>query len=103
MHPGYLPDGGICFTSTRCEYVDKGQIGTKWLWAMRPDGSGSAEVFGNNVALPPTILPVARDTELANKGLAVLRGMSRAYGGCARGRIVIAACHAASAFGAAAG
>jgi len=106
MHPCYLPDGGICFTSTRCEYgtlcdapdvlatavlyridgdgsnmtkltnsavsefspsvmndgriiysrweyVDKGQIGVKCLWAMRPDGSGSVEIFGNDIALPP--------------------------------------------------
>jgi len=109
LGPCYLPDGGICFISTRCEYgilcnpddtltttvlyrmdgdggnltkltnssvseaspsimndgrilytrweyVDKGQIGVKCLWAMRPDGSGSAEVFGNNIALPPSLL-----------------------------------------------
>ena len=95
MHPCYLPDGGICFTSSRCEYgtlcakpdiltttvlyridgdggnmekltnsavsefspsvmedgrilytrweyVDKGQLGVKCLWAMHPDGGGSA-------------------------------------------------------------
>ncbi|MHC4800286.1 MAG: TolB family protein, partial [Planctomycetota bacterium] len=106
MHPCYLPDGRIVFTSTRCEYgvlcdgpdkltssilyridgngknmvkltnsavsefspaimhdgriiynrweyVDKGQIGVKCLWAMRPDGSGTAELFGNDIALPP--------------------------------------------------
>jgi len=106
MHPCYMPDGRIVFTSTRCEYgtlcdgpdklstavlyridgdgrnmvkltnsavsefspaimhdgriiyhrweyVDKGQIGVKCLWAMRPDGSGTAELFGNDIALPP--------------------------------------------------
>lgn len=106
MHPCYMPDGRIIFTSTRCEYgtlcdgpdklstavlyridadgknmvkltnspvsefspaimhdgriiysrweyVDKGQIGVKCLWAMRPDGSGTAELFGNDIALPP--------------------------------------------------
>jgi hypothetical protein len=106
MHPCYLPDDRIVFTSTRCEYgvlcdgpdkltssilyridgdgqnmvkltnsavsefspaimhdgrilynrweyVDKGQIGVKCLWAMRPDGSGTAEIFGNDIALPP--------------------------------------------------
>lgn len=109
MHPCYLPDGGICFISTRCEigtlcdgpdvftttvlyrmdgdggnmekltnssvseaspsimndgqilytrweYVDKGAVSVKCLWSMRPDGSGSAEVYGNDIALPPTFL-----------------------------------------------
>jgi len=109
LQPCYLPDGGICFISTRCEYgilcnpddiltttvlyrmdadggditkltnssvseaspsvmndgrilytrweyVDKGQIGVKCLWAMRPDGSGTVEVFGNDIPLPPSLL-----------------------------------------------
>ncbi|MHC4638350.1 MAG: HzsA-related protein [Planctomycetota bacterium] len=109
MHPCYLPDGGICFTSSRCEYgilcdapdilstavlyrmdgdgknmvrltnsavsefspavmndgriiysrweyVDKGQIGIKCLWAMRPDGSASVEIFGNDIPLPPVFI-----------------------------------------------
>ena len=109
MHPCYLPDGGIVFTSTRCEYgtlcdapdiltsailyrmdgdggnmemltnssvsefspsmmsdgrilytrweyVDKGQLGIKCLWAMRPDGSGSVEIYGNDIPFPPTLL-----------------------------------------------
>ncbi|MFC1600844.1 TolB family protein [Candidatus Sumerlaeota bacterium] len=109
MHPCYLPDGGIAFTSSRCEYgtlcdapdhlatavihrmdgdgknmkqltrspvsefspsmlsdgriiytrweyVDKGQLGVKCLWAMRPDGSGSSEVYGNDITFPPTFL-----------------------------------------------
>jgi len=106
MHPCYLPDGGICFTSTRCEYgilcdapdffttcvlyrmdadggniqkltnsavsefaptvmndgrilyhrweyIDKGHVNTKCLWAMRPDGTGSVEIYGNDIAWPP--------------------------------------------------
>ena len=109
MHPCYLPGGGFCFTSTRCEYgtlcdapdilstavlyrvdadganlrkltnssvsefspsmmpdgrilyarweyIDKGQIGVKCLWAMRPDGTGSVEIFGNNHSYPPTLI-----------------------------------------------
>ncbi len=109
MHPCYLPDGGIVFVSTRCEYgtlcdapdalstavihridgdgknmvkltnsavsefspsmlsdgrilytrweyVDKGQLGIKCLWAMRPDGSGTVEIYGNDIHLPPTFL-----------------------------------------------
>jgi len=113
MHPCYLPDGGIAFISTRCqygvlcdspdnftctvlyrmdadggnmhklssgalseaapvamtdgrilytrwEYVDKGAVSVKCLWAMNPDGSGSAEVYGNTLSLPPTLI-YARD------------------------------------------
>jgi hypothetical protein len=109
MHPCYLPDGGIVFTSTRCEYgtlcdaddvfstavlhrmegdgthiekltnssvsefcptmmadgrllytrweyVDKGQLGAKCLWAMRPDGTGTAEVYGNDIPFPPSFM-----------------------------------------------
>jgi hypothetical protein len=109
MHPCYLPDGGIVFTSTRCEYstlcdapdilatavlhridgdgshmqkltnspvsefspsmladgrvlytrweyVDKGQLGVKCLWAMCPDGTGTVEIYGNDIALPPSFL-----------------------------------------------
>ncbi len=108
MDPCYLPDGGICFISTRCqygilcdapddftttilyrmdadggnmqkltnssvseatpsvttdgrilytrwEYVDKGAVSVKCIWAMRPDGSGSTEVYGNDISLPPTM------------------------------------------------
>ena len=109
MDPCYLPDGGICFISTRCqygilcdgpdvftttvlyrmdanggnqekltnsalseatpavtndgrilytrwEYVDKGAVSVKCIWAMKPDGTGSSEVFGADIALPPTFI-----------------------------------------------
>jgi len=109
MHPCYLPDGGIVFASSRCEYgtlcdspdalattvlhrmdgdgshitkltnspvsefspsmmadgrvlytrweyVDKGQLGIKCLWAMHPDGSGSVEIYGNDIRVPPSFL-----------------------------------------------
>ncbi len=109
MNPCYLPDGGICFISTRCEYsilcdgpdiftttvlyrmdadggnmrklsnssvseatpsithdgrilytrweyLDKGAVSVKCLWAMNPDGSNSMEIYGNDIALPPTLL-----------------------------------------------
>jgi hypothetical protein len=104
MHPCYLPDGGIAFTSTRVErsvlcgghsltvpslhrvnadgsgltllsrgalsefcptvmndgrilynrweYVDKGAGAVQSLWAMFPDGSHSAEIYGNNITTP---------------------------------------------------
>ncbi|MDD4869607.1 MAG: hypothetical protein PHR77_03535 [Kiritimatiellae bacterium] len=105
VHPCYLPDGGFCFASTRCqhgvlctpnhylacttlfrcdadgsevrpisqgmlseftptmmedgrilynrwEYVYKGIAAVQPLWVMRPDGSGSEEFYGDNVANP---------------------------------------------------
>jgi hypothetical protein len=108
MSPCYLPDGGICFVSTRSqygtlcdagdyltsttlfrmeadgtklrqlttsavseqtptltedgrilysrwEYVDKGAVSVKCIWAMYPDGSSSREVYGANINLPPTL------------------------------------------------
>jgi len=109
MHPCYLPDGGICFISTRCqygilcdgpddftttvlyrmdadgknmtrlsnssvseespavlldgrimytrwEYVDKGSVSAKCLWSVRADGSGSAEIYGNDIVDPNTMV-----------------------------------------------
>ena len=109
MHPCYLPDGRIVFSSTRCEfsvlcdgptklttavlyridsdgknmvkltnsavsefsptimhdgrilynrweYVDKGQIAVKCLWAMHPDGSSSQEIYGNDIPYPPVFI-----------------------------------------------
>lgn len=109
MSPCYLPDGGIAFVSTRCqygilcnspgyftttviyrcdadgsnvrkltnssvseaspsctadgqilytrwEYVDKGAVSAKCLWSMRPDGTNSQEVYGNDISLPPTFI-----------------------------------------------
>ncbi|MCL2005816.1 MAG: hypothetical protein FWG73_06590 [Planctomycetaceae bacterium] len=107
MEPCYLPDGGIVFASTRCqfsvlcdpddvftvknlyrmnadgtgiraltysalseatptilsdgrilyhrwEYVDKAAGNAKPLWSINPDGSGSAEVYGNTISFPET-------------------------------------------------
>ena len=51
--PSVLPDGRILYT--RWEYVDKGAVSVKGLWAMRPDGTASSEIFGNDIALPPTL------------------------------------------------
>ncbi len=105
VHPCYLPDGGLCFASTRCEhgvlctpnhylactnlfrisadgsnlqpisrgalseftpammddgrilynrweYVYKGIAAVQSLWVTRPDGSGSEEFYGDNIANP---------------------------------------------------
>lgn len=52
--PSVLPDGRILYT--RWEYVDKGAVSVKCLWAMRPDGTASEEVYGNDISLPPTMI-----------------------------------------------
>jgi hypothetical protein len=52
--PSVLPDGRILYT--RWEYLDKGSVAVKALWAMKPDGSASSEIYGANVALPPTFI-----------------------------------------------
>ena len=52
--PAILPDGRIMYT--RWEYVDKGAVGPKCLWAVRPDGTASAEIYGNDIPFPPTMI-----------------------------------------------
>jgi len=52
--PVLMPDGRLLYT--RWEYVDKGAVSVKCLWAMRPDGSASSEVYGNDIDLPPTLI-----------------------------------------------
>lgn len=52
--PVVLSDGRVMYT--RWEYVDKGAVSVKGLWAMKPDGSASAEIYGNDISLPPTLL-----------------------------------------------
>jgi hypothetical protein len=52
--PCVLPDGRVMYT--RWEYVDKGAVSVKCLWAMNPDGSGSVEIYGNDVAIPTTMV-----------------------------------------------
>ncbi|MDR2863184.1 MAG: hypothetical protein LBV54_04830 [Puniceicoccales bacterium] len=52
--PSIMPDGRILYT--RWEYVDKGAVAVKCLWAMQPDGSNSVEIYGNDVAFPTTMV-----------------------------------------------
>lgn len=52
--PALLPDGRILYH--RWEYVDKTAGNIKGLWAMNPDGSGSAEIYGNDIAFPETMI-----------------------------------------------
>ncbi len=52
--PSVANDGRILYT--RWEYVDKGVIAVQSLWAMRPDGSGSTEIYGNQIEFPPVFI-----------------------------------------------
>jgi len=56
--PSITQDGRILYT--RWEYVDKGGSACKCIWAMHPDGSGSAEIYANNIPHPVTFID-ARD------------------------------------------
>ena len=48
--PTILNDGRIMYT--RWEYLDKGSVTNKCLWAVRPDGTGQAEIYGSDIAYP---------------------------------------------------
>ena len=52
--PSVMNDGRILYT--RWEYVDKGVIAVQSLWAMRPDGSCSTEIYGNQIEEPPVLI-----------------------------------------------
>ncbi|MDR1887150.1 MAG: hypothetical protein LBQ70_04465 [Prevotellaceae bacterium] len=52
--PCMMPDGRIMYT--RWEYVDKGAVAVKCLWAMNPDGSNSSEIYGNDITFPTTMI-----------------------------------------------
>jgi len=48
--PTMMEDGRILYN--RWEYIDKGIAAIQPLWTMRPDGTGSEEVYGDNIADP---------------------------------------------------
>jgi hypothetical protein len=48
--PTLLDDGRILYT--RWEYVYKGIAAVQSLWAMRPDGTASEEIYGHNIDNP---------------------------------------------------
>lgn len=52
--PTVLPDGRIMYA--RWEYVDKGIVSAKCIWAMRPDGTASSEIYGNDISFPTTMI-----------------------------------------------
>ena len=140
MEPCYLPDGGIVFASTRCqfgvlcdsgdtftvknlyrmnadgtgmraltysplseatptimsdgrilyhrwEYVDKPAGNAKSLWSMNPDGSGSAEVYGNTISYPETMIQ-ARDIP-GERNKIVMLGASHCCPNNAVGTVIV--------------
>lgn len=52
--PAVMNDGRVLYT--RWEYVDKGVIAVQALWAMRPDGSCTQEIYGNDIADPMVLI-----------------------------------------------
>jgi hypothetical protein len=48
--PAVLADGRVMYT--RWEYVFKGIAAVQSLWAFRPDGTGSEEIYGDNIRDP---------------------------------------------------
>ena len=64
-YPAVMPDGRIMYT--RWEYIDKGAVAAKCLWAMKPDGSASVEIYGNDIALPPSFIQGRPIPEAPNK------------------------------------
>jgi len=69
--PSVLQDGRIIYT--RWEYNDRGQIFPQGLFAMNPDGTAQAAVYGNNSWYPTSIIQ-ARGVPASNKLIAVLAG-----------------------------
>ena len=64
-YPAVMPDGRIMYT--RWEYIDKGAVSAKCLWAMRPDGSASVEIYGNDISLPPSFIQGRAIPDAPNK------------------------------------
>ncbi|MCP4379466.1 MAG: hypothetical protein GY794_25255, partial [bacterium] len=52
--PAMLPDGRIMYH--RWEYVDKAAGNLKCIWSMNPDGTASAEIYGNAITFPETMI-----------------------------------------------
>jgi len=52
--PTILSDGRILYH--RWEYVDKSAGNAKSLWSMNADGTASAEVYGNSISFPETMI-----------------------------------------------
>jgi hypothetical protein len=83
--PAILPDGRILYH--RWEYVDKAAGNVKSLWAMNPDGTGTAEVYGNTISFPETMI-YARPIPGTN-GKIVMLGASHCCPNNAMGAVIV--------------
>ncbi|MCP4379037.1 MAG: hypothetical protein GY794_23045 [bacterium] len=63
--PSVMSDGRILYT--RWEYVDKGAVSVKCLWSMKPDGSSTIEVAGQEIAFPDSFLHARQVPGVPNK------------------------------------
>ncbi len=54
FQPSMMPDGRILYA--RWEYVDKASAAPKCIWSMYPNGTGSSEVYKNDINVPPTFV-----------------------------------------------
>lgn len=68
--PSILEDGRILFS--RWEYVDRPAIPIQSLWAINPDGTSLAGVFGNRVLCPATFMEAKGIPGLPGKILCVM-------------------------------
>lgn len=83
--PAMMPDGRILYH--RWEYVDKAAGNLKCLWAMNPDGTATAEVYGNTIAFPETMI-YARPIPGA-AGKIVMLGASHCCPNNAMGAVIV--------------
>jgi hypothetical protein len=68
--PSIMTDGRILFS--RWEYVDRPAIPIQSLWAINPDGTSLAGVFGNRVLCPATFMEARDIPGTAGKILCVM-------------------------------
>ena len=68
--PSIMEDGRILYS--RWEYVDRPAIPIQSLWAVNPDGTGLAGVFGNRVLSPATFMEAKDIPGLPGKILCVM-------------------------------
>jgi len=63
--PTVLPDGRIMYA--RWEYINKGAVSSKCIWAMQPDGTASVEIYGNDITIPTTMIQARAIPNTFNK------------------------------------
>jgi hypothetical protein len=63
--PSVMFDGRVLYT--RWEYVDKGAVSVKCLWSMRPDGTSTIEVAGQEITFPDSFLHARQIPGAPNK------------------------------------